>query len=60
MVRIDAVNYARFPESDAQGRITFPALIPGATYRLRGHDDFTVKCGETLDLGDVVFQPPKR
>ena len=57
--------------SDAQGRITFPALIPGATYRV--YDDsrpnaaggrqlrkeFIVKPGEAIDLGDIVIEKPE-
>ena len=43
--------------SGAYGRITLPALIPGAHYRLsRGNTfrrDFTVKSGELLDLGNI-------
>jgi hypothetical protein len=61
----------RDPISDDQGRIIFPALIPGATYRVidrmpfRGPDgpqlrrDFTVKPGETLDLGDILIEKPQ-
>ena len=64
---IDSVNYADGPVSDAQGRVKFPALIPGASYRRNqrnvneaGRDiDFTVKPGETLDLGDIVIQKPR-
>ena len=47
----------------------FPALIPGATYRLmdrtprRGGGQtrkvFTVKPGETLDLGDIRIEKPE-
>jgi RNA polymerase sigma factor (sigma-70 family) len=50
--------------SDAEGRCTFPALIPGATYRIIGQGiaadkifqkDFTVESGQVLDLGDVTI-----
>jgi RNA polymerase sigma factor (sigma-70 family) len=60
---IDSINYADGPVSDALGRITFPALIPGAPYHFstngrataQGDQDFTVKPGETLDLGEIVI-----
>jgi hypothetical protein len=46
--------------------VTIPALIPGATYRLaipgttgtQRHKDFTVKPGETIDLGDILIERP--
>ncbi len=44
------------PRTDALGRCTFPALIPGVTYSIEKdghHFDFTAKSGETLDLGDI-------
>ena len=57
--------------TDAQGRISFPALIPGATYRISDYStindgkrtirlrkEFTVKPGETLDLGDILIEKP--
>jgi hypothetical protein len=65
---VDPINYDHDPVSDAQGRITFPTLIPGATYRVidrtpfRGPDgpqhrmDFTVKPGEALDLGNILIE----
>ena len=51
---------------------TFPALIPGATYRIidlttatsetgpQLRKDFTVKPGETLDLGDILIEKPEQ
>ena len=62
---VDRINY-RLPDDgrrkkDADGYYTFPALIPGATYRLFtsesgdwDYKDFTVKSGETLDLGEFT------
>jgi len=56
--------------TDAEGRITLPALIPGVLYRLldfstvndaKGEQlrkDFTVKPGETIDLGDILIVKP--
>ncbi len=57
---VDPINYAKAPAADGQGRIVFPALIPGATYRIidrttgpQLRKEFTVKPGEALDLGEV-------
>ncbi len=70
MDRIDAINFAKPLTTDAEGWITLPALIPGATYRIadpttsgtaegpKVRRDFTVKSGETLDLGDIVIEKP--
>ncbi len=69
LTRLDTINYRQNPTADAQGRIVFPALIPGATYRIinrgprgahgpRVNTDFTVKAGETLDLGDLRIEKP--
>ncbi len=64
---IDNTNYRLGrPKTDDQGNITFPALIPGATYTLTVFEDgdgykpnvlkqFSVESGETLDLGDITF-----
>jgi hypothetical protein len=54
----DPLHYAVLgPQADAEGRCTFPVLIPGATYQILGPDlgkEFTVKSGESRHLGDVV------
>ena len=66
--QIDPINYKKEPLSEANGRIVFPALIPGAIYRFSVRDragkpplrkDFTVKPGETLDLGDILIEKPQ-
>jgi hypothetical protein len=69
---LDPVNYGFNFQSDAQGRLTYPALIPGATYRIKDmspafdggapaiRKEFTVKPGETLDLGDILIAEPQR
>ena len=57
--------------TDAEGRVTLPDLIPGALYRISDwstvndpdkgvqlRKDFTVKPGETLDLGDILIEKP--
>jgi RNA polymerase sigma factor (sigma-70 family) len=71
LTRLDTINYRGNPAADAQGRIAFPALIPGATYRIvnrgprgargpRVNKDFTVRPGETLDLGDIPIEKPQK
>ena len=64
--RIDPINYAKPPVSDAQGRISFPALIPGASYQIvhsptgpEARKSVTVKPGEALDLGDILIEKPQ-
>jgi hypothetical protein len=53
--------------SDAQGRVTLPTLIPGATFKLTGthpndgifnlNKEFKAESGKTIDLGDIVVKP---
>ena len=69
--RLDPINYPEGCVSDALGRVIFPALIPGATYQIDdmsapgdngdGHrrKEFTVKPGETVDLGDIRIEKPE-
>ena len=68
---VDPKHYPNGTATDADGRVTLPALIPGALYRIsdwstvnvqdKGYQirkDFTVKPGETLDLGDILIEKP--
>jgi RNA polymerase sigma factor (sigma-70 family) len=71
LLRIDPDRYANLT-SDAQGRVTFPALIPGATYRIRDittqgdgggpkiHKEFVARAGETTELGDIPIAKPEQ
>ena len=68
---LDPVNYGMDFQSDAEGRLTLPGLIPGATYRIEDRTpalgggvpvvrkEFTVQPGETRDLGDIVIAKPQ-
>jgi hypothetical protein len=62
LVNVDHVNYPNLGRgADAEGRCTFPALIPGAPYTgLLGSKpkELTVKPGETVKF-DVVIEPPQ-
>jgi RNA polymerase sigma factor (sigma-70 family) len=71
MPSVDFKHYPNNFATDAEGRVTLPALIPGAPYRIsdwstvnvreKGNQirkDFIVKPGETLDLGDIVVEQP--
>ncbi len=68
---VDPINYEKPVAADADGRVVLPVLIPGATYRFttrvagqgpivqRLLREFTVKPGETLDLGEIVIEKPR-
>jgi RNA polymerase sigma factor (sigma-70 family) len=71
MPNVDRKHYWRGPFTDGDGRITLPDLIPGAMYRIsdtskrpekgvRVRKTFTVKPGETADLGDILIEKPAR
>jgi hypothetical protein len=61
------VRPAKVPRTESDGRVTLNDLIPGATYRLlyvgKVEDrqdwtdgyEFTVRPGETTDVGEVVI-----
>jgi hypothetical protein len=65
MANIDRKNYWVAPQTDANGRIMFPALIPGAHYRIAtGASDvikqgFVATSGKTIDLGKLTIEAPK-
>lgn len=64
VVNIDRLNHWDGPPTDSEGRLTLPALIPGATYRIVDTSDrddivkkeFKAEAGKKLDLGDIVFK----
>ncbi len=71
LANIERAYYADQPVTDSAGRVTLPALLPGASYRMNDFSNrnvqgkgvqtrkvFTVKPGETIDLGDVLIEKP--
>ena len=51
---LDTRHYTEGPRSDEQERVTFPSVIPGATYRLPGAAmDITAEAGKTIELPDA-------
>jgi RNA polymerase sigma factor (sigma-70 family) len=73
VINFDRKHYWNGRLSDAEGRITLPDLIPGATYRIndwstmndenkgvRIRKEFSVKPGENLDLGDILIEKSAR
>jgi hypothetical protein len=64
LVNLDRHNYWDRIKTDAKGQVTFPALIPGATYRIRRfendyfvlHKEFKAESGKTIDLGDITIK----
>jgi hypothetical protein len=69
LYQVDSINYQNELVADAEGRLTLPVLIPGTTYRFVDYGmgrqavsevrkEFTVKPGESLDLGDILVRKP--
>ena len=68
IANVDRKHYWKGPLTDADGRIVLPDLIPGALYRISDttgrpdgslvRKDFSVKPGETVDLGDILIAKP--
>ncbi len=71
VANVDRKHYWQGPRTDSDGRITLISLIPGALYRItdfstvndatkgiQRRKDFTVKPGETIDLGDILIEMP--
>ncbi len=63
---VENVDHDRYETlaTDAQGQLTFPSLIPGATYRVmigeRGwgmKKEFVAEAGKTVDLAEIIFSP---
>ena len=72
MPNLDRKHYWTGRLTDADGQITLPDLIPGASYRISDYTtvndenkgvqvrkDFTVKPGEAVDLGDILIEKPQ-
>jgi hypothetical protein len=63
IANIDRLNHGRL-KADAEGRLTLLALIPGANYRVTTvrneklvvAKEFQAKSGETIELGDIVYE----
>jgi hypothetical protein len=61
---VDRHNYRNQPRTDAEGRCTWPVLIPGATYCLLDMEpgvsltkhEFTVEASKMTDLGDITLK----
>ena len=69
VVNLDRKHYEHGPRTDSDGWITLLDLIPGALYRIsdmsdrdkqgiRVRKDFSVKAGETVNLGDILIEKP--
>jgi hypothetical protein len=63
VANIDRLNYWTSLATDAQGRCTLNALIPGASYRFAVYDDhpraikpFKAESGKTLQLPDIALK----
>jgi hypothetical protein len=57
LVYLNSDSHHEYPGSDAEGRFSMKALIPGATYRFylqNGFKDCVAEGGKSLDWGDIV------
>jgi RNA polymerase sigma factor (sigma-70 family) len=59
---LDPDHYRDGPRTDAEGRVSLPALIPGVRYRMSHYldadgrwDEFETAAGQSLSLPDVVL-----
>jgi protocatechuate 3,4-dioxygenase beta subunit len=71
LANVDRKHYWDDPVADAEGCYTMVSLIPGALYRIidfstandekgaQVRKEFTVKAGETIDLGDILIESAK-
>jgi hypothetical protein len=67
VANVDRTNYWNFPVADGNGKVTFPALIPGARYRIITYfkgmplvlKEFVGESQQTLDLGTLTIEIPK-
>ena len=66
ITNVDRTNYSTWPESDEQGRLSLPPLVPGATcnvvVRRAGRtftaNTFRAQANDTSELGDIVVDRP--
>jgi beta-lactamase regulating signal transducer with metallopeptidase domain len=62
--RADPFHYGDGPRTDAEGRVTLPALVPGLTYQIFQTDgpatDFKAEAGKVVTLPDVTVQHPEK
>ena len=64
---VDNIDGGRYQtlRTDAQGQLTFPSLIPGATYRVMAGErgwvmkkEFVAEAGKTVDLAEITIIRP--
>jgi hypothetical protein len=60
----DPRHYADGPRTDADGFVTLPNLIAGATYQISQFPDmaenFTAEAGKTVKVADIVIKDPAK
>ena len=67
VANFDRRHYWEGPKTDKQGLCTFPALVPGAAYRLTSIEpgtgevvekEFKVESGKTFQFPDIIIKHP--